>query len=62
MNVAIGPISLSEIQEARDYMRGILRPTPLVQLWGHSNVSQYSRYFNEVSVSLMTNISPTACD
>lgn len=39
MSHDVGPVQLSDIQEASEYMKGKLQPTPLVQLWDHKDVS-----------------------
>ncbi|CAC5423513.1 E4.3.1.19 [Mytilus coruscus] len=38
MNYVVGPVQLSDIQEAREYMKGKLQPSPLVQLWEHKDI------------------------
>ncbi|CAG2187750.1 L-threonine ammonia-lyase-like isoform X3 [Mytilus galloprovincialis] len=38
MPSVVGSVQLSDIQEAKEYMKGKLQPTPLVQLWEHKNI------------------------
>ncbi|XP_063445759.1 L-threonine ammonia-lyase-like [Mytilus trossulus] len=38
MNYVVRPIPLSDIQEAREYMKGKLKPTPLVGLLDHNSI------------------------
>lgn len=38
MDSSIPPIPFTEIQQAKDYMKGKLQETPLVPLWGSSNI------------------------
>ncbi|CAG2187749.1 E4.3.1.19 [Mytilus edulis] len=38
MSHDVGPVQLSDIQEASEYMKGKLQPTPLVQLWDHKDI------------------------
>ncbi|XP_052071183.1 L-threonine ammonia-lyase-like [Mytilus californianus] len=38
MDYVVGPVQLSDIQEASEYMKGKLQPSPLVQLWEHKDI------------------------